>query len=475
MTARLEAYLVGLLSFVLAAGTIHLTSDGRDIAAVWPANAVLLAALLGRRQGTGIGAGTGVFVAGFLANLAANTAMRGPSLGHAVYALCNLVEIGVAARLLRPALAEDGLLGTPADVGRFILVCGGVAPALSGAGGGAIAWLLFGQDFRGAFITWLLADGLGLLILTPVFSALLRGEYRRCFAAKDWRQRAEAAGLQALTAAVAYGVFFVAVRPMLFVLYGPVMLVTFRLGRLGTTLSVLIVAGIGAVATMNGRGPVAAIAPDPREQAVLFQVFLAILLLTGLPVAAALAVRGARFASLSRSAEALREREAVLARLAATDPLTGALNRAAFREAAAAAMQDPARAPVSLIALDLDLFKQVNDRHGHGAGDRALVHLVAVLRAGLREHDAIGRVGGDEFLILLPGLALDRAEAIAARLQEALRREPLTLDDGTVLPLAMSCGVAQHRPRTSVEVCAHEADMALYAAKRAGRAALDSA
>ncbi|MGX7706244.1 diguanylate cyclase [Methylobacterium sp. Gmos1] len=467
MTARLEDCIVGLLSFVLAAGTIHLTSDGRDVAAVWPANAVLLAALLGRRQGSG----TGVFVAGFLANVAANTAMRGPSLGHGLYALCNLVEIGVAARLLRPALAEDGLLGTPAVVGRFILVCGGVAPALSGVGGAVTTWLLFGQDVLDAFAAWLLADGLGLLILTPFFSAVLGGEYLRCFSGKDWRQRAEALGVQALTAAVAYGVFFVTVRPMLFVLFGPVMLATFRVGRLGTTLSVLIVAGIGAVATLDGRGPIAAIAPDPREQAVLFQVFLAILLLTGLPVAAALSARGARLASLSRSAEALREREAVLARLAATDPLTGALNRAAFRDAAVAAMQDPARAPSSLIALDLDLFKQVNDRHGHAVGDRALVHLVAVLRAGLREHDAIGRVGGDEFLVLLPGLGLDRAGAIAARLQEALRREPLALDDGTVLPLAMSCGVALHRPRTSFEACAHEADMALYAAKRAGRGA----
>ncbi|WP_246776030.1 hypothetical protein [Methylobacterium aquaticum] len=69
----MEECVVGLLSLVLAAGTIHLTSDGRDIAAVWPANAVLLAALLDRRPG----ARAGVFVAGFVANLAANAIMRG--------------------------------------------------------------------------------------------------------------------------------------------------------------------------------------------------------------------------------------------------------------------------------------------------------------------------------------------------------------------------------------------------------------
>ncbi|MGK3816866.1 hypothetical protein, partial [Enterococcus faecium] len=88
-----------------------------------------------------------------------------------------------------------------------------------------------------------------------------------------------------------------------------------------------------------------AIAPDPREQALLFQLFLAGLLLTCLPVAAALSARGARFISLSRSAEALRIQGAEFARLAATDSLTGVLNRAAFRDAALVAMRDPACKP----------------------------------------------------------------------------------------------------------------------------------
>ncbi|CAO4141162.1 diguanylate cyclase [Methylorubrum thiocyanatum] len=413
-----------------------------------------------------------MFLAGFIANLAANMMMRGPHVGLLLYGLCNLIEIGIAARLLRPVLSDDGLLGAPSVVGRFILVCGLVAPALGGVGGAATAWLLFRQDFWGSFAAWLLSDGLGLLILTPFFAALLGGDYLRCFSDKDWRQRLEAVGLQALTAAIAYGVFFVAARPMLFVLFGPVMLVTFRLGRLGTTIAVMIIAAIGTVATMHGQGPIPVLAPAPREQAVLFQIFLAILLLTCLPVAAALTARGARFASLSRSAEALREREVVLTRLAATDPLTGALNRAAFRDATIAAMQDTACAPLSLIALDLDLFKQVNDRHGHRAGDLALVHLVSVLGAGLREHDVIGRVGGDEFLILLPGTDLNRASMIAARLQETLRRERLTLDDGTLLQLSMSFGVTLHQPSLSFEDFLHAADMALYAAKHARREVL---
>ncbi len=293
MTDRQTACLVGLLSFLLAAGTIHLTSDGRDIATVWPANAVVLAALLDRRRR----AWAGLLGAGYLAGVAANTATRGFGAAPLLFGACNLLELVVAARLLRPALkgagpSGDDLLITPAIVGRFIVVCGLVAPVLSGLGGAATAGLLFGQDPRAAFVTWVLSDGLGLLIFTPFFFALLRGDYARCFASRNWRQRAEAVGLQALTAAAAYGAFFVAVRPLLFALFGPVMLVTFRAGRLGTKAAVMVIAVIGTIATLHGHGPIATITPDPHEQAALFQGFLAVLLLTCLPVAAALAARG---------------------------------------------------------------------------------------------------------------------------------------------------------------------------------------
>ena len=90
MAIRLTDCIVGFLSFVLAASTIHLTSNGLNIAAVWPANAVLLAALLDRRPGTE----AGVLVAGFLANLAANTLMRGPSAGMPLSGTSRVRSVG---------------------------------------------------------------------------------------------------------------------------------------------------------------------------------------------------------------------------------------------------------------------------------------------------------------------------------------------------------------------------------------------
>ncbi|MBK3421485.1 MULTISPECIES: diguanylate cyclase [Methylobacterium] len=464
MTARQAECIVGLLYAVLSAGTIRLTGDGQGLAAVWPANAVLLAALLDRRPD-----GWGRLLAvGYLANVATGLAMRGVGPAPFLDGLCHVAEAWIAARLLRPVLNGEDVLVAPSVVGRFILVCGLVAPALSGLGGAAVASLVSGRDPRVAFGSWVTGNGLGLLVFTPFLFALLRGDYRRCLTGKDWSRRAEALGLQGLVAATACGVFCVAERSLLFVLFGPAMLATFRVGRLGTKAAVAVIAVIGTVATLRGQGPIAAVTPDPHEQATLLHAFLAVLLLTCLPVAAALTAQGRNLRSLSRSAEALRAQRAELARLAATDGLTGVLNRTAFRETALAAMRDP-RAVPSLVAIDLDLFKQVNDRHGHLAGDRALVHLVSVLRAGLREADTIGRVGGDEFLVLLPGTDADRAQAVAARLREALRRAPLSLDDGTVLLLSMSCGVAPHRDGMGFEDLVHAADMALYGAKRAGR------
>ncbi|MBZ6414734.1 MAG: diguanylate cyclase [Methylobacterium sp.] len=464
MTARQAECIVGLLYAVLSAGTIRLTGDGQGLAAVWPANAVLLAALLDRRPD-----GWGRLLAvGYLANVATGLAMRGVGPAPFLDGLCHVAEAWIAARLLRPVLNGEDVLVAPSVVGRFILVCGLVAPALSGLGGAAVASLVSGRDPRVAFGSWVTGNGLGLLVFTPFLFALLRGDYRRCLTGKDWSRRAEALGLQGLVAATACGVFCVAERSLLFVLFGPAMLATFRVGRLGTKAAVAVIAVIGTVATLRGQGPIAAVTPDPHEQATLLHAFLAVLLLTCLPVAAALTAQGRNLRSLSRSAEALRAQRAELARLAATDGLTGVLNRTAFRETALAAMRDP-RAVPSLVAIDLDLFKQVNDRHGHLAGDRALVHLVSVLRAGLREADAIGRVGGDEFLVLLPGTDADQAQVVAARLREALRRAPLTLDDGTVLLLSMSCGVAPHRDGMGFEDLVHAADMALYGAKRAGR------
>jgi diguanylate cyclase (GGDEF)-like protein len=119
--------------------------------------------------------------------------------------------------------------------------------------------------------------------------------------------------------------------------------------------------------------------------------------------------------------------------------------------------------------LDLDHFKTINDRHGQAAGDRALKHTAAALKAELREVDAVGRFGGEEFLVLMPGATVETALPVAERLRTALLTNALGVEGATLL-LSASIGVAQWRePAEEPSRLLMRADAALYRAKLRGR------
>jgi diguanylate cyclase (GGDEF)-like protein len=307
------------------------------------------------------------------------------------------------------------------------------------------------------------------LIFTPVLLALMRGEFLQAFRTGDARARWEMAGLLLFTLLASLFVFFAMKKAMLFMLFAPVTLVTFRGGRLGLKAAVLIVAVVGIAATLSGAGPITRLTAEPMEQAILLQAFLATLLLCSLPAAAALEARRGAMAALAERQGLLEAREAELSVLAATDSLTGLLNRGAFRGRVEQALAGDK--PACLLAIDLDRFKLVNDRYGHAAGDAALVHLARLLERHLRPGDIIGRLGGDEFMVLLPGAGADSADLVVRRLHAALRAAPLPLGDDVLLPLEMSIGLAVRQRDASLDSLAAEADAALYRAKFAGRRA----
>jgi diguanylate cyclase (GGDEF)-like protein len=161
--------------------------------------------------------------------------------------------------------------------------------------------------------------------------------------------------------------------------------------------------------------------------------------------------------------------EAELRLIAKSDFLTGALARRAFIEAMKQAwsrFQDSTE-PAALLFFDIDHFKQINDSFGHAAGDRALVAVADCVTAAIGSGGLLGRLGGEEFGILLKTTA-EPAEATAARLNRAIAEQPVPALDGR--PVTVSIGVAALSPNvTSVEAWLARADAAMYMAKQAGR------
>lgn len=154
------------------------------------------------------------------------------------------------------------------------------------------------------------------------------------------------------------------------------------------------------------------------------------------------------------------------------DTLTGSFNRRWLehvfeRESTRCTFSNQ---PLSMLMLDVDLFKAYNDQHGHLAGDYALCLVAHTLRNQLRPKDSMARYGGEEFVILLPEMANDEARNIGERLRQSLEQVGTFYSPVGVLPgVTVSIGLAQMRPRDSLQTLIARADSALYRAKQQGR------
>lgn len=163
--------------------------------------------------------------------------------------------------------------------------------------------------------------------------------------------------------------------------------------------------------------------------------------------------------------------QARLVHAATSDALTGVLNRAGFQDLGERQLQRSVndRRPLSVLLMDLDRFKSVNDRHGHDAGDRALCAFTEAARHALRPTDPLARLGGEEFCALLPEADLAAAMEAAERVRAAVERLELSAG-GVTLRLTVSIGAAQvELPDERIHAAISRADVALYRAKAEGR------
>jgi diguanylate cyclase (GGDEF)-like protein len=179
---------------------------------------------------------------------------------------------------------------------------------------------------------------------------------------------------------------------------------------------------------------------------------------------------GGRLLTYGNVSELVQQSDA-FERLASVDAMTGVNNRRRFLELGENEWSRFKRydRPLALLMIDIDRFKSINDEHGHDAGDQVIKAVASALKIHKRSHDMIGRLGGEEFALLLLEAALNNAIAAAERFRRLIADYVIVVD-GKRIPVTISIGVSVARPEMSrFDVLLKQADMALYEAKRSGR------
>ncbi len=166
----------------------------------------------------------------------------------------------------------------------------------------------------------------------------------------------------------------------------------------------------------------------------------------------------------------LRRYQSRIEEMASTDELTGLLNRHAFGILVDKLMAGYRRTPrpITFLLADVDYFKNINDRYGHRTGDQVLVGIAGVLKAAMREVDFAVRWGGEEFLLVLQGCALEEGQVVAEKLRQAIEAARPCATDASI-SVTISIGVSQYDGSESPDQTVNRADAALYAAKGGGR------
>ena len=581
--------LIGILYFSSAYLALLLTRTTDGIATVWPGSGVFMAGLLLTRAKRRPVVALHVAIASLLANI-----LAGPSLFLCVvFTIANLLEALVTLLIIKHRKKRTSFHEL-AWVGRFCIAV--IAGTLSGAVLSTFALSLEAGGLDVAFfLSWFSTTTLGMLIVTPLIVAVVRGTDNTQF----WLNRPvviDAAIIGAFSAASAALAFLQTTIPLTFLPFCAVVFATYRSGPLGAAFSIMITAAIGTLSISVGMGTVGLVIADMGQKVWFFQLYLLCLLAGTLPLAALLAAREAAYLatlrerrmqtmaeksanvghwvyspgeddlywseqtyrihgmdpgiprnftdaisayhpddrelvadaiersiqggeSVSFSAriempdgtfkpvecrgeadldpdgevravygiiqdisqhlatmKALEEARAKAVaeaahsqHLAETDPLTGVANRRKAIDMLETEIERFRRNgdPLTIALIDVDHFKSINDQYGHGMGDEVLCRITAICEREVRKCDLVGRMGGEEFLVVLPGTSPDGTMVVAERIRQGVAN--LTFEETPELQVTISIGVAGLQPDADATYLLQAADAVLYQAKREGR------
>ena len=166
-----------------------------------------------------------------------------------------------------------------------------------------------------------------------------------------------------------------------------------------------------------------------------------------------------------------KKRESLLQNQAIRDPLTALYNRRYFEEEVSAQvlLLKKEKSPYSVLMLDADYFKKVNDTYGHKVGDKVLIEISSIIESELRDGDIVARYGGEEFVVFLPRISSDQAVIVANRLREKIAEAVVYSDNNETVKFKVSIGVSSNEISDNIDTLIKTADDALYSAKQTGR------
>ncbi len=440
-------FLIGIAicaAYIVAAKlSLRLASVHPSATPVWPPTGIAIATLLAL--------GTRFWPAILVGAFVTNITTFGNAYTSVGIATGNTLEAVIAAYLVNRFASGRYVFEHTWDILRFGLYAGVLSTAvaatfgvLSLSLGGFADWNQYWTIWR----TWWLGDGAGALVFTPLL-LLWTADPRPKWTEKQWLEAAVLLGSLLVTAGIVFGpIFHTQMRndPWTFLCTPFFVWAAFRFGQRESSAAILIFACIAVIGTELGYGPF--VRQSLNQSLLLLQAFLGVKVVMVLAFAAEVSER--------------RKQEEHMKLLAVTDPLTGLANYRLLLDHIDLEIKRYGRTgrPFSVLLLDLDGLKKINDAFGHVVGSRALCRVAEVLRLHCREIDTPARYGGDEFALILPETPFEQACQVAQRIAERIKLDPETPR------ISASMGVAEYpNDGHTIEHILVAADEALYSQK----------